>query len=477
VRGSCPGGTDTLISIENLIGSSFDDTLVGNAGDNSLDGGDGADTVSYAAAAAGVTISLAVSGPQNTGGAGTDTLISIENLIGSTYNDTLIGSSDDNILIGGGGNDTVSGGPGRDVAVYSGVATDYQIARQGGGFLITDLRSGSPDGADHLTNIEQVRFTNGATISLRAPVPGDFNADGASDILWRNDNGDALLWLGNPGAGAAFASQAAGTNAASSQVAGFGDVDGDGRSDILWRNADGSASLWLANPGGGFTAQSLGSAPASWHLLGAADFNGDGKGDIVWRNDSGQVSVWTSSPGQGLNFTFTGFSAPASWHLQEMADLNGDGRADPVWRNDNGDTAAWLTDANLGFSFFGLGVQPTSWQILDVADFNGDGRGDFLWRNVDSGLLSVWQSDPGPGLNISFPLFSPGSGAAPPNWHIEDVADFNGDGRADILWRNADNGQASEWLTTSGPTLGFTPVDPGLAQSNAWHIQADWHGV
>ncbi|MBV9995834.1 MAG: VCBS repeat-containing protein [Caulobacteraceae bacterium] len=293
-------GVDTLISIENLTGSAFNDTLAGNAGDNVLDGGGGVDTASYAAASAGVNVSLAIAGAQNTGGDGIDTLISIENLTGSAFNDTLTGNAGDNVLTGGGGNDTLDGGDGADVAVFSGLRSDYSIAAQDPGvFLVTDLRAGSPDGADHLTNIEQLRFANGA-VNL-PPHTQDFNADGASDVLWRNDNGDALLWLGNAGAGPAFGTQAAG-NGASWQVAGFGDVDGDGRSDILWRNNDGSAVLWLANAGGGFSAQSLGAPPTSWHLLGVADFNGDGKGDIVWRNDSGQVSVWTANARpQGLS--------------------------------------------------------------------------------------------------------------------------------------------------------------------------------
>src|SRR5262249_43821752 len=75
--GTATGGHaqgDTLVGVENLTGSSFNDTLEGNAGDNVLAGGSGIDTVSYESAAAGVTVSLAASSAQNTGAAGTDTL-------------------------------------------------------------------------------------------------------------------------------------------------------------------------------------------------------------------------------------------------------------------------------------------------------------------------------------------------------------------------------------------------------------------
>ena len=68
---------DTYISIENLRGSSFNDTLVGNAGNNRLDGGLGLDRTIYTAATGAIHVDMAagtVSGP----GVGNDTLISVE---------------------------------------------------------------------------------------------------------------------------------------------------------------------------------------------------------------------------------------------------------------------------------------------------------------------------------------------------------------------------------------------------------------
>src|SRR5205085_724113 len=93
----------------NLTGSSFDDTLSGDAGVNVLNGGSGVDTVSYASAAASVSVSLALQGQaQATGGAGMDTLLNFENLTGSAFNDTLAGDGGDNVLNGGAGIDTAS---------------------------------------------------------------------------------------------------------------------------------------------------------------------------------------------------------------------------------------------------------------------------------------------------------------------------------------------------------------------------------
>ncbi|MGE5564278.1 MAG: calcium-binding protein, partial [Bacillota bacterium] len=97
-----------------LAGLDGDDTLDGGLGDDVLDGGAGRDAASYASAAMGVTVSLAIGGAQNTVGAGTDTLVGIENLTGSSYADTLTGDGNANLLTGAAGADTLVGGSGND---------------------------------------------------------------------------------------------------------------------------------------------------------------------------------------------------------------------------------------------------------------------------------------------------------------------------------------------------------------------------
>ncbi|HEY6662840.1 MAG TPA: hypothetical protein VIZ66_07945, partial [Sphingomicrobium sp.] len=127
-------GTDNLLNIENLTGSLFDDTLIGNAARNVIDGGvghgndlinggDDFDTVSYASAFSAVTVNLALFGGQDTGGAGIDTLIDIENLSGSAFADTLIGNAAANVITGGAGNDTIDGAAGAD-AMIGGLGND-----------------------------------------------------------------------------------------------------------------------------------------------------------------------------------------------------------------------------------------------------------------------------------------------------------------------------------------------------------------
>ncbi|NBZ86827.1 beta strand repeat-containing protein [Stagnihabitans tardus] len=106
-------------------GNGLDNVLTGNAGANLLDGKAGRDTASYAQAGAAVTVSLAVAGAQVTG-AGSDTLINIENLTGSRFADRLTGDAGANVLDGGAGGDTMTGGEGGDTYICD-AATDIIV--------------------------------------------------------------------------------------------------------------------------------------------------------------------------------------------------------------------------------------------------------------------------------------------------------------------------------------------------------------
>ncbi|WP_286900694.1 retention module-containing protein [Pseudomonas sp. UBA7500] len=168
-------GNDVLIGgdgNDKLYGGEGNDLLIGGNGNDLLDGGAGNDTASYAGASAGVTVSLALTGEQNTIGAGLDKLVSIENLIGSDHDDkltgddnanTLIGGLGNDILIGGGGDDLLIGGPGNNT-LTGGAGSDTFLWQQGntGHDKVTDFTPGT----DRLDLSQLLQGENATSASL-----------------------------------------------------------------------------------------------------------------------------------------------------------------------------------------------------------------------------------------------------------------------------------------------------------------------
>jgi Ca2+-binding RTX toxin-like protein len=124
-------GSDTLIGIYNATGSSHNDVFVGISGvDNIIDGGGGINTIDYSHDFAAVTVLLS-SGVATDGFGGTDTLANIQNIVGSAYDDYILGDSNDNVIVGGQGNDVIDGDGGTNTIDYShdpaGVTVDLSM--------------------------------------------------------------------------------------------------------------------------------------------------------------------------------------------------------------------------------------------------------------------------------------------------------------------------------------------------------------
>lgn len=316
--------------------------------------------------------------------------------------------------------------------------------------------------------------TSFRVVDRNFPVPSiacnDFNGDGQSDILWRNDNGGVTSWRSTGSGFAPNYSRDFFNVPVDWHVAGIGDFNGDGRRDILWRNDDGGVTSWHSN-GDSFVpnyVNDYSKPPTDWQVVGVGDFNGDGRDDILWRNDDGGLTSWHSNGDSfAPNYVNDYSKPPTDWQVAGVGDFDGDGRDDILWRNDDGGLTSWHSNG-AGFTpnyVYDYSRPPTDWQVAGVGDFNGDGRDDILWRNENGGLTS-WRS-----AGASFaPNYGNDYSKPPTEWQVAGVGDFNGDGRDDILWRNDDGGVTS-WRSNG---MGFTPnYNNDYSKPPAeWHIQA-----
>jgi Ca2+-binding RTX toxin-like protein len=125
-------------------------------------------------------------------------------LFGGTAADTLRGGGGNDLTRGGAGNDTHDGGSGTDRVVFSGAVSDYLLISVGSTVTVTDLRSGSPDGVDTLTNVEFLTFSD-ITFALdlitTSPAQGGVSAEfltgreGFTDVINGGDGGDFIQGL------------------------------------------------------------------------------------------------------------------------------------------------------------------------------------------------------------------------------------------------------------------------------------------
>jgi hypothetical protein len=276
-------------------------------------------------------------------------------------------------------------------------------------------------------------------------VRDDFNGDGKADVCWYNDGSSRVaLWFMN-GLTRESAANADENPTAGIEVLGSTDLNGDQRADVIWRNpSTGIVSAWLMDAGNVIEQGAL--APAlssSWQFLGAGDIDGDGKGDCLFRNsNSGEVLGWIMN-GLALISSATIGNASSNTFLG-IGDLDGDGKDDLLWRTNANRIVGWkmngltvASNAEISNTTF-VG---TNWGVAGMPDLDGDGRADVLWRNANNGNVAAWFMN---GLSRV------GGGTVTTsvsnNWAIIGTSDLNADGKDDLLWRNVGSGDVYGWL-------------------------------
>lgn len=182
---------------DSIFGAAGNDLIIGGSGADVIDGGPGFDIANYFDSDAAIVIDL-TSGTLSGGSAASDTLSSIEHILGTEFADTYYGSSGADTFSTNGGGDFVDGGLGADTLISVGAISAARDTLVGGA------------GADHLQSsgglgaIISYRTSPGGVRIDLANGTGQFNdATGDSFSAIRNVEGsqfgDTLLGLGDGG--------------------------------------------------------------------------------------------------------------------------------------------------------------------------------------------------------------------------------------------------------------------------------------
>jgi uncharacterized delta-60 repeat protein len=303
----------------------------------------------------------------------------------------------------------------------------------------------------------------------------DMNGDGRSDMLYRNFSDGRVYRMLMDGFAITSNAQAYVEPDLAWHIVGDGDFNGDGITDLLWRHDDGRVYVMPFDAAGMPRAGAVihREPNIAWKIVATPDMDGDGKADIVWWNsNTGQVYVMLVNGltlgAQGLMYT----EPDLAWRIVAAGDFSGSGKSNQLlWRHATDGQVYLMTVSVVGstFGYTGLVIynEPNlAWKIVGAADFNGDHRTDILYRNDQTGDVFVMLMN-GPVIE------SPGYVYAEPNlaWKIVAQGDYNGDGRADILYRNDTTGQvymmlmnglsiASRQMVYAEPDLAWKVLGP-----------------
>ena len=321
---------------------------------------------------------------------------------------------------------------------------------------------------------------------------GDFNGDGKADMLLRHVGGSWLYYpLDGPSLLPGGAANLPGNPTVS--VAGVGDFNGDGNDDVLMRLASGS---WRYYPMGGRHALPGRGEVAlptdlAWEVEGIGDFNGDGKDDVLMRRVDGE---WTFEQefaqyaddwryyamdgrtvlGEGSPAGLGSERTVATW-VAGIGDFNGDGNDDTLLRRIDG---TWYyfpwtfygPDYRQGGLFEGHGAvalpDDLAWTAAGIADFDGDGKDDILLRHEDG----RWQYRLMDGRDV-VAEGEPDAAALPddPTVWLAGVGDMDGDGKAEVLTRHSHGAwRYNTWDAASGALVLGGEV--ALASDPAWGV-------
>ncbi|WP_419756917.1 putative Ig domain-containing protein [Anabaena sp. FACHB-595] len=373
-----------------VYGDDGDDWLDGGAGADILNGGAGFDTASYTSATSAISINLVTQ--VSTGDAADDVFQSIEQIVGSRYDDTLIGDEDNNEFDGGEGNDFISGGAGDD-RLSPGWGDDVIDGGTGTDTLVIDYSSLptqavawselDPNTSDWFVYVANA-YGIGAPIKTDINVSGNYHAtlsaDGltvaGSGILGSNGSGNQGLWVKK-----IHSSDPAVRVIPNNQV--YQPLLSEDGSKVVWSQGD---SIWIANTNGTQVRQ-----------LTKLSINiGYGDGDyLATISEDGSTIAWLRSKRNDNKFTYTIFIANADGkNLRQINIPTGSGGVRELDLSADGSKITWSQDGGYGPG----GVWVANTDGTNIRELSGNLYGYNINPSISAdGSTVVWAGYQGAG--------------------------------------------------------------------------------
>ena len=386
-------GTDTISGFENAYGSAHDDTLYGTdddnllrgrGGDDSLDGRGGLDMADYRHCGQGVYVDL---GAGLAMGDGNDTLVNIEGMRGSDYDDDFTGAQSNDSVEGRGGHDDLSGSKGADT-IYGGDGDDTLYADEASAYQFSEVNVLENDMA-----------------SVSDVLAADLDGDGDLDVLAVSGGSGGIRWYENQSGGVLSSVENVVSGSDGSRNVSVADLDGDGDLDVLVADYDGDSVEWYENTDGAGTfgtVQSITALADGAVDAVAADVDGDGDLDVISASELDNRIAWYENTDGGATFgSQQTVSTSASGAAKVVAvDLDGDGDVDILAASSTDDKVAWYENTDGAGTFGAEQVLGTGGDyVLDVvaADLDNDGDLDVVAVSMSDNTIAWYENTDGEG--------------------------------------------------------------------------------